>query len=143
MRHKTILSELMMSFFVTSTCISICMGVLGTIFLKDDTLGYDAYFLPVIFGFITISLGFFNYTKKEISIGQAIVRKAIHLLLIECFIFGINYFSGTVFKPILAIWLAISIAVVYVVVNLITWLNDKRVTTRFNRELEVFQQKEG
>lgn len=139
MKSKNRLSELVMAFFVSTTFITLGSGIIGMIYFKDITLGYEDFLMPPLFGLLSSLLGYVNYSKKELSIAQAVIRKGLHLLLIEGMIFGLNYVSGYTFTLNIAIILAILILLIFVSVHVVIWLNDKRMASTFNKELELFQ----
>lgn len=142
MKNSKVITEFIMSFFIATTCIGICMGILGSFFMKEVVFGYDAFFSPPIFGFFSVCLSIVNYSKKELSIKQVIVRKCIHLLLINVLVFGLNYDYGMIFEPIFALCLFLFIFVIYVTVNVLIWLNDRKTAVQFNKELIEFQNKQ-
>lgn len=141
MNNKSILSELIRVFFITTTLITIGSGVVGMIYFKDVTIGYDAFLSPPLFGFLTSLLSIVNYSKKEMSISEAVIRKGIHLLLIEGMILGLNYSVNGSLTPYFYLTLAVAIMLIFVSVHVIIYLSDQKMSTDFNRELEIFQSK--
>ena len=128
-----------MAFFISTTFITIGSGIVGSIYFKDAVIGNEAFFGPPIIGLLTSFISIVNYSKKELSMRQAIVRKVIHLFLIEGLILGLNYLSGVNFTPQLFIVVALVIMLIFLSVHVIIWLNDKRMANDFNKELEHFQ----
>lgn len=139
MKCKNLISDLAAAFFISTTLITIGSAIIGSVYLKEVTFGYYAFFSPPLIGVLSSLLGIVSYSKRELSVVEAIVRKGLHLFLIEAMIFGLNYASGVRFSPELSVILALFIMLVFVSVHVITWLNDKRVADAFNRELEFFQ----
>ena len=129
-----------MAFMVCTTCITILEGGVGMILYPEQKFGYDAFFSPPLFGFCSVLLGFVRYSKKELSVKQVWVRRGIHLLLIEGLIFGVNYAAGIIFEPLVGTLLAAAIALVFVTVYVVLWLNDKRSAAMFNEQLKRYQQ---
>lgn len=140
MKERSI--DFLVSFLVCTACIGILEGVVGVIFLPEETFGYEAFFSPPLFGFFSILFGFVTKSKRELRTGEAIGRQILHLLFIECLVFGLNYASGVRFETSLNITLALTIALIFVVVNLIMFVNDRRNALLFNEELKKFQEKE-
>ncbi len=134
-------SEFMMSFFVCTACICILEGILGMIFFPEQGFGYDAFFSPPLFGFVSVLFGVVTYSKRELTMREVIVRRCIHLLLIELFVVGINYAAGTMFSTGFVIVLVFAIAVVFVAVYAVLYVNDKRSAVLFNEELRKFQER--
>lgn len=141
MKGKHILSELVTAFFISTTLITLGSGILGSIYFKEASFGYESFLSPPIFGLLSSFFGLVSYSRKELSIAQAVLRKGIHLLLIEAMIFGLNYFSGVIFTPGFSVILAIFIMFIFIAVHVIVWLNDKWTANAFNKELELFQKR--
>lgn len=139
MKHKSALMEALISFCVCTTCITILEGVLGVIFFPEIKLDYGAFFSPPFFGAASVLLGLVTYSKKEQSVKEVLIRQGIHLLLIEVLVFGLNYLVGIVFPPVVSISLALGIAVVFVLVYGIVWLNDCKSADLFNQKLKEYQ----
>lgn len=134
-------TEAIMSFFVITAAICILEGIIGVLFLPKEQLGYKAFFAPPIFAFFSVLCGIVTISQKEMNIRQIVIRKMIHLLLIEILVFGLNFMEGFVFNPIVNIALALGIACIYTLVDIILYLNDRRIAALFNEELKKFQQK--
>lgn len=140
MKDRTFLMELMMTFVTCTAFICLLEGILGMLFLPEASFGYEAFFSPPIFGFLSSLLGIVTHSQKVLSAKQMLLRKAFHLFLIELLIFGLNYINGTVFGSTLCWALALGIALVYAAVCGVLWLNDCRSAAQFNRKLAQFQQ---
>ncbi|MGN0377586.1 MAG: hypothetical protein ACI4ED_08125 [Suilimivivens sp.] len=143
MKIKKNFSEFMMTFFVCTTCITILEGTLGMIFFPQERLPYGAFFSPPLFGFFSVLFGLVTKSKRELSIKQILFRRGIHLLLIEGMVFGLNYYAGMIFEPLVAFVLALSIAFIFVAVYVIMWLNDQRSAALFNEKLKLYQNREA
>ena len=139
MTIKERIVDMFMTFVIVTACVTIFEGILGVVFLPDQRFGYSAFFSPPLFGLLSALLGLVNYSSKELTIRQMLVRQAIHLILIEMAVFGLNAFSGIYFEMKLCVALALSIAVVYAVVCVILWINDQRSASQFNQKLRQFQ----
>ncbi len=144
MRKNNQFTELFMIFIVVTACITIGEGIIGVIFLPNATISYWAFFSPPIFGILSTILGLVTYSKKEMSVRQAIIRKVIHLILIEMLVFIVNIVAGAdkMFSMSLRVALGIAIALIYVSANLILWMNDRRSAIEFNEQLKRFQNQE-
>ena len=141
MNFKSKLIEELISFCICTTCITILEGVMGVLFFPDVMLDYGAFFSPPIFGAIGVLLGVVTISKKELTVKQVLIRRAIHLLLIETVVFDLNYLAGVNFPPIIAITLAVGIAIVFILVYLICWLDERRCANDFNQMLKSYQEK--
>lgn len=139
MKNRGLGIQFMLVFFIVTACITILSGILGMIFMPDVRFGYEAFLSPPIFGFLSALSGLVTKSRKELSVGQMLFREFLQLLLIEVMVFGVNYVFGTTFTWELNITLALSIAVIFILVYVIMWLNDQRSAVAFNAKLVEFQ----
>lgn len=136
---KNFRMEFMMAFFVCTACICILEGILGMLFFPEQRFGYDAFFSPPLFGFLSVLCGIVTHSKRELSMREVVARRVVHLLLIELIVFGLNYAAGTIFSTALGIVLALAIAVIFAAVYAVLYINDKRSAVLFNEELRKYQ----
>lgn len=131
--------KVMMSFFVSITCISAAMAIIGMSFEPDARFGYEAFLSPLIFGALASLPILVKYSKRELSFQQTAVRNVIHFLLLEAAILSILYFLGLLTSVPMAVSLGISIFVIDLTVALVLWINDKRIAKEFNNALKKLQ----
>lgn len=139
MKNRGLGMQFMLVFFIVTACVTILSGILGMVFMPDVRFGYEAFLSPPIFGFLSALSGVVTKSRKELSVGQMLFREFLQLLLIEVMVFGVNYVFGTTFTWELNITLALSIAVIFILVYVIMWLNDQRSAVAFNAKLVEFQ----
>lgn len=139
MKHKSKLSEMLIAFCICTTGITLLEGIMGMLFFPEETLSYKAFFAPPIFGVISVFLGFVTWSPNELSVKQVIFRRVLHLLLIEGMVYGLNYISGNIFSIGVSVALVFGVAAVYVMVQVILWINDRRSANNFNQKLKEYQ----
>lgn len=140
MDFKTFLiKKVMMSFFVTITCITVTMALIGIIFEPDTRFGYEAFLSPLIFGTLASLLLLVKYSKRELSLKQAVIRNIIHFVLLEVVILSVLTFEGLLTSMSMTISLGVSIFIIDLTVNLVLWINDKRTAKEFNDALKRLQ----
>lgn len=142
MNQKSKFSELIIAFCVSTTCITLLQGTMGMFFFPEELLTYDAFFSPPICGALSVLFGVVTWTKRELSVKEVLVRRGIHLLMIEGMVFGLNYLAGNIFSPVVSITLAVGIAVIFVMVYFVLWLLDRKSANLFNQQLKQFQEME-
>ncbi len=131
--------KIMMSFFVSVTCICAVMALIGMVFETDTRFGYEAFLSPLIFGAVATLPSLVQYSKKELSLRQTAVRNVIHFIMLEAVILSVLYFGGMLTSISMAVSLGISIFVIDLTVNLVLWINDKRTAKEFNSALRILQ----
>lgn len=139
MKEEMRLSDFIITFCICTTGITLLSGIMGLIFFPEEKVGYEAFFSPPLFGFLSVLCGAVTFSRKELSIRQVMMRRVLQLALIEAMVFGLNYAEGVVFEPVAALSLMMSIAVVFVAVYLVLWLNDRKSAKDFNVKLKEYQ----
>lgn len=135
--------KVMMSFFISVTCICTAMALVGMVFEPDARFGYEAFLSPLIFGAVASIPSLVQYSKKDLSLRQTAIRNVLHFLLLEAVILSILYFLGLLTSVSMAVSLGISIFVIDLTVNLVMWINDKRTAKEFNYALKKLQDDYG
>ena len=131
------------NFFIIVTLINVAMFVLGGVLKPDQKFGYEAFAYPLIYGAITSIPGLCMRTTKEMSIAQTIIREVIQLLLIVVALLVIM-FGGrplTVDMAFQAASVAVSVIIVFILVNLIRWILDKKTAEKMTADLEAYQRR--
>lgn len=132
-----------MDFFIIVTLINLATFVLGTMFRPEERFGYDAFLSPIIYGFLAIIPVLVMYSSKELSVRQMIVREVIQLFLIEILLIAFGFGASGLSKDNMptVFGLAISIAVIYVLVHVISWLLDCKEAKNMTENLLLYQKK--
>lgn len=140
MKKDNPLTDILLAFFITTACITILEGTLGTLLFPSQQFGYIAFLSPPLFALLTASSGLVMLSRKELSIRQVIVRRILQLIWIEAIVFGLNLIVGIRFEPLVIVTLSLGVAAVFVTVNLMMWLNDRRIASNFNKKLRSMQE---
>lgn len=140
---KEHIKDNLMNFFIIVTLVNIVIFVCGMIMMPEQQLTYTAFLVPIIDGLLGIIPGLVMYSKRELTVRQMLIREAIQLLSIEAIILFFTFgFSGSLnIKYLLVV--ATSVAVVYVMVNVIRYFLDIRSAKKLMDELKAFQSTHG
>lgn len=140
MELKTFFTKkIMMSFFVSTSYITLAMGILGLIFEPEVKFSYEAFFSPILFGILATLPTLVYYSNEELSIKQVIQRDIIHLLLLEIILLTVLSMVCLIKSIPMLVSLAFTIFIIDLVVHLVLWINDKRVASDFNSALKKLQ----
>jgi hypothetical protein len=131
--------KVMMSFFVSVTCICVAMALIGMIFEPDTRFGYEAFLSPLILGMVASIPLLVKYSNNDLSMKQMAIRNVIHFILLEAIILSILYFGGILTNMSMTISLGVSIFVIDLTVILVLWINDKKTAKEFNDALKRLQ----
>lgn len=141
MSKSEFMKKTLMSFFIVVTLVNVAMAVLGMIYDKGRTFGYNAFFSPIIFGVLGVLPSIVTYSKRELTFKQMAVRKILQLVLLEAVLILfvlINHISET--KAIFPF--AVSVFVVAVVVQMLLWVLDYNQAKKLNVILDEYQKKQ-
>lgn len=131
--------RIMMSFFISTACICAAMALIGMISKPDTRFGYEAFLSPLIFGAVATFPAVVQYSKKDLSKKQMALRNVIHLILIEAIVLSVLHFAEILTNISMTVTLGVSILVIYLTVNLVLWVNDKKTAKEFNAALKKLQ----
>lgn len=143
MKTKKSITDFIIIFCVITTFITILEAILGCLLMPSTPLSYKAFFSPPLLGFFSTIIARITQSDKELTLKQVLFRQFIRLLMIEFLVFGVNYLTGATFEKDLTIALASGIALIFVLINVILWCNDKQNATEFNKNLKIFQEKQN
>jgi hypothetical protein len=140
MNFKTFfLKNILLNFFISTTCIGAAMAVMGLIFEPDTRFGYGAFLSPLIYGALAILPQLVMYSKKELTVKQVIVRRVVNLILLEMLIVGMIYSLGAVTNISVLVSVMVSVLVIYLTVNIVRWVSDNNTAKEFNAALKTWQ----
>lgn len=140
MSKKEIAKEIVMSYFIVVTLINIAMAVLGLLLDNNKTFGYEAFFSPMIYGFLGIIPSLISYSKKELSIKKVIVRKILQFIFLEFVILSFISLNGVSDLGIL-IPTGIAVFLISVFAEIFLWYLNYEKARSLNQLLKLYQEK--
>lgn len=141
MHGKEFVLDCIRTFFTIVTLINIVMFLLGMYFMPDRQFGNEAFIVPVIYGLAGTLPNLVMYSKRELKVGELMVRKVLQFILIEVLVlFVIFYDSGEQWlQSKMVASTAVSIFVIYVLACLLDWLQNYLAAKHMTEELQRFQ----
>ena len=145
MELKRFLVNKLILFFALSTLITVAVSLIGSAFDPDAGLGYDALLSPIRYAALCMLPTLVTYSRRELSPGQMLLRKALMLVLIEAAVLYIAFTSPAIDTGSAAAVLAIagSVLVIFAAAQFFLWLKDSTEAKKMNRELAKFQELHG
>lgn len=138
MSKKDFAKKILMKFFIIVTLINVAMFILGLLYDRNRSFGYEAFIFPIIYGIMSIIPMLVTYSKRELSIRTMIIRKIIQLILLELSLISFVIING-VFETKVIIPLALSVLIIGLLVYIITWMLDNNEAQRLSLKLEEYQ----
>lgn len=141
MQGKEFLISSLRTYFIVVTLITVSTLVLGLYLDPDARFGYEAFASPLIYGACGILPNVVMYTKRELTMKELLVRKAVQLVLIEGFVLFAAFWGTNIYaeQKGAVIGMSGSIFVIYVLVHVIDWLQNCMSARRITEELILFQ----
>ncbi len=139
MSIKSFLKRCLLEYCIITTCVTAATAVLGLSISPEAMFGYEAFFSPLLFGLLSLIPSLVTYSRKELSFRQTIIRKVLHLLLLEATLTAFGHWNGMfqAFGDIAFFMLAVF--AVYILVHLINWQLDRKEAGEINRILKTLQ----
>ncbi|WP_429142320.1 DUF3021 family protein [Anaerotaenia torta] len=139
MSFKVFLKRCLMEYFIVTTCVTAAIAVLGLSLDPTARFGYEGFFSPLIFGLISLVPSFVTYSRRELSLRQALVRKVFHVIVLEAMLIAFGFWTGLLHSPAESSFFGLAVFAVYIAVNLISWLLDKKEADEINKTLKSLQ----
>ena len=130
------------NYFIIATLINAAMFILGMIFAPDMRFGYEAYVYPLIYAFIGSIPNLIMPKKKEMTVRQTLIRESFSMILIIILIIAFMFLGkpATTETIIIASGVALSVIIVFISVNVITWIIDSKTAQNMTADLKAFQE---
>jgi hypothetical protein len=91
------------------------------------------------FSFISALLGFILYSPNDISEKKMRIRISIHFFTLEILLIALGSVFEIVNSASTGIILALQIAVIYLLIRLLSWKNDKKEAQQINEKLKAIK----
>lgn len=139
MSFKAFLKNCIYRYFMITTFIAAAMGILGLYLDPTARIGYDGYFSPLLFGALSILPSVVTYSRKELSLRQALIRKLLYIILLEGMLIGVGFWVNILHGPGDASAFALTVLIVYLAVTWLNWRLDRKEADAINNELKAYQ----
>lgn len=139
MSFKVFLKRCLLEYFVITTCVTAAIAILGQALEPSAKFGYEAYFSPLIFGLVGLIPSLVTYSRKELSLRQMLIRKALHLIVLEATLIAFGLWARILHGMTNVSLFGLSVFIVYLMVNLISWQLDKKDADEINKTLKFLQ----
>lgn len=145
MNIKRKLSQAVKLYFMLVTFISVLLMVLGLLFDTDRTFSYSVFASPLIYAAIGVIPVFFPGQNRELSVKGLIIKRVVEVLIIEGLVMLIVFSSDNIPSQnrSVVIGIAAGIVVIYLIVNAMEYLYEKKIAEELNVLLLNVQKEEG
>ncbi len=142
MEFRRFLVNKLILFFALSTLITVAVSLIGSVFDSGAQFGYGTMLMPIKYAALCMLPTFVTYSRRELSPGALLFRKALMLVLLEAVMLVIAFTSKAIDTDRIEVVLVItgSVLVIFVLANFFLWLKDSAEAKRLNLELAEFQE---
>ncbi|SOC08478.1 hypothetical protein SAMN05880501_10589 [Ureibacillus xyleni] len=139
MQLSEFIKKVIQQFFIIFTLIIIILTFLRQLYYPESTFDLKSIYIIMTFSFIASLLGFILYSPHNLSAKNTQIRMAIHFLALEALLIILGSVTGIVDSASSRLTLAIQIAVIYGLVRLLSWHQDKKVSDEINEKLNLLK----
>ena len=139
---KERLRETFRYFFIIVTLINLVMYILGLIFKPTQQFGYEAYIYPIIYALIGSIPNLLVPKKRVKTVKQTVIREFFMMILCIAMLLTFMFAGKPLTKEliIMASSVALSIIVIFVLVDIIVWILDSKTAKSLTNDLKAFQE---
>ncbi|MEH7110608.1 DUF3021 family protein [Bacillus sp. JJ1764] len=134
------IKKTMQQFFIIFAAIIIILTILRQIYYPNLSFDLNSIYIIMAFSLIGSLTGCILYSPYNISENNMRIRIIIHFVALETILISLGAFFGIVKGAADILIFALQIAVVYLIVRLLSWRNDKKVADEINGKLRSFNQ---
>ena len=141
MHGKEFVIDVIRTYFTVVTFINVIMWLVGTQVAPDYLFGYEAFKVPLIYGAVGVFPNIIMYSRRELSVKELWIRKALQLLVIEvCVLYVAFHDADAIFQqPEVVTKVGIGIVIIYVISTVIDGAQDYLKAKKMTEELVKFQ----
>jgi uncharacterized membrane protein YesL len=140
MSFMSFVKKNLIDYFIIVTGVNIAIAVLGMNYKPEELLGYDAFFSPLILGAVAVLPSFVFYSRRELSLRQMLIRRVIHLVVLELTLVGFGYIARLLTGLNITISFVLIVFAVYVFTLIIRWIIDSKTALEINLGLKRIQE---
>jgi len=139
MRTIAFSQKIVKDFLIIFASIIIIITILQQLYYPNIAFDLNSIYIIMAFSFLSSLMGFILYSPKDISEKQMRIRMAIHFFTLEILLITLSSIFGIVNSVLDCIFLALQIAVIYLLVRLLSWQKDKKEAKKINEKLKAFK----
>ncbi|WP_042348120.1 DUF3021 family protein [Bacillus massiliigorillae] len=139
MKMSEFVREMIKDFLIIFAFIIIMITILRQIYYPNMAFDLKSIYIIMAFSFLSALTGFIVYSPNDISEKKMRMKIIIHFLTLEILLIALSLILGIVNSALDVIILALEIAVIYILVRLLSWQNDKKEAQKINEKLKSFK----
>lgn len=139
MKMSEFVQKIINDFFIIFASIIMMITILRQIYYPNMAFNLKSIYIIMAFSFLSALTGFILYSPNDISEKKMRIRIIIHFFTLEILLIAIGSVIDLVNSALDGIILALQIAVIYTLVRLLSWRNDKKEAQKINEKLKALK----
>lgn len=139
MKYSQLIKETIRDFLLIFASIIIIITILRQLYDPAASFELKTMFTIMAFSFLGAVTGIILYTPHAITENKMRLRVVVHFFILEALLISLAVLLNLVHGAFSILLLAVQIAVVYAIVRLLTYKNDKTEAQKINERLKVFK----
>lgn len=137
MRFSEFVKGTIREFLMIFASVVIIITILRQIFAPDIAFDLKSIYTIMVFSLLSALTGIILYTPHGISEKRMRVRLVVHFFTLEILLISLGSLIGVISSISDVLSFAFQIAVVYAIVRLLSYENDKKEAGRINERLKA------
>ncbi|PFS01988.1 hypothetical protein CN988_28400 [Bacillus thuringiensis] len=131
--------KIIKDFLLIFASIIIIITILRQIYYPNLAFDLKSIYIIMAFSFLSALLGIILYSPNDISEKKMRIKIIIHFFTLEILLIALASFFDLVNSALGGIILALQIGIIYILVRLLSWENDKKEAEKINEKLKAFK----
>ncbi|QDQ02406.1 DUF3021 domain-containing protein [Lysinibacillus fusiformis] len=139
MKTNEFVQKIVKDFLIIFASIIIMITILRQMYYPNMAFDLNSIYIIMAFSFLSALIGFILYATHDISEKNMRIRIVIHFFTLELLLIALASVFDIVNNASDVIILVLQIAVIYILVRLLSWKNDKKEAQKINEKLKAFK----
>ncbi|MGG2081881.1 DUF3021 family protein [Lysinibacillus pakistanensis] len=143
MKLSEFVRDIIKDFLIIFASIIIIITFLRQIYYPNMAFDLKSIYIIMSFSLLSALTGFILYSPNDLSEKKMRIRIIIHFFTLEILLIVLGSAINIVNDALGVISLALQIAVIYIIVRLLSWQNDKKDVQKINEKLKLMKKELG
>ncbi|MDM5233989.1 DUF3021 family protein [Lysinibacillus pakistanensis] len=143
MKLSEFVRDIIKDFLIIFASIIIIITFLRQIYYPNMAFDLKSIYIIMSFSLLSALTGFILYSPNDLSEKKMRIRIIIHFFTLEILLIVLGSAINIVNDALGVISLALQIAVIYIIVRLLSWQNDKKDVKKINEKLKLMKKELG
>lgn len=143
MKLSEFVRDIIKDFLIIFASIIIIITFLRQIYYPNMAFDLKSIYIIMSFSLLSALTGFILYSPNDLSEKKMRIRIIIHFFTLEILLIVLGSAINIVNDALDVIFLALQIAVIYTIIRLLSWQNDKKDVKKINEKLKLMKKELG